>query len=112
MLGASRRFGQFLEDRFQGLTEAALERWLKALRENARSDLALDGLRRIARLGPAAQEAAAAVVARLAGRDELREVLNQLEGEDENEAAQPFMGALRARSALPHAAEQENDSET
>jgi hypothetical protein len=96
-----RLFGGFS----QQVSESALRRWLDALREGADQGEALDIARRLGRLGPQAQEAAAHVVARLAGSEaELRRVLEDVEAwsrRHDLDALTHFLGALRARSSLP-----------
>ena len=108
-----RRFGRFIEERLSpGVSEAMVKRWLSALRDGAAAEEALDIARRLGRQGPSAQETAAHLMARIVGSEkELRRVLSEVEawvrGHDLDGLAH-FLGALRARSSLPHPAEEED----
>lgn len=107
--------GRLLGGFSQQLSESTLQRWLTLLREEAERDEALEVARRLGRLGPRAQEAAAEVVARIAGSDaELRAILRELESWSRRQDLSTlthFLSALRARSTLPHPAEPKPEEE-
>ena len=93
------------------MPEATLLRWLAAVREGVDREEALDIARKLARLGPHAQEAAAAAVARLARTErERRRILEDVEAwsrRHDRSGLVHFLGALRDRIGGPRPGEPE-----